>query len=246
MAECFCGCGRDIGFGRRGISNKAAKHVASELDVLRGAAEVEPPPEGVDALREIVARGDRLREPWREYVHGTRARGDFDREPLHELIDDIAEQRKRLALSADYVGWDMLKASKLFSTGRRAPARIVGIEDTGVTVNNSPRAEIILRVEPDGEEPFEVRKKLMISRVQLPRIGEPVEVAYDPDDHEQFTFRVPDLTDDAARAFAAGAAAQPADDPLDRIQKLHELHEAGALTAEEFAREKAQVLGQQR
>lgn len=237
MAECFCGCGRDIGFGRRGVSNKAAKRVFSDLDVLRGAADIDPPPEGVEELRAIVARGDRLRENWREYIHGTRDRGDLDRDALGKLIDDIYEQRKRLALSADYVGWDMLGASKLFSTGRRAPARIVAIDDTGVTVNEQPRAEIVLRVEPEGEEPFDVRRKLIVSRLQIPRVGETVEVAYDPDDHERFTFRIPDLTDDAAKA-ASG-------DPLDRLKKLHELHEAGALTAEEFARQKTQILGQQ-
>jgi hypothetical protein len=35
---------------------------------------------------------------------------------------------------------------------------------------------------------------------------------------------------------------QPAEDPLDRLAKLAELHSGGALTEEEFAAEKAKIL----
>jgi Short C-terminal domain len=38
-------------------------------------------------------------------------------------------------------------------------------------------------------------------------------------------------------------AAAPMPDPLDRLQKLADLHESGALTDEEFAAEKAKLLG---
>jgi hypothetical protein len=41
-----------------------------------------------------------------------------------------------------------------------------------------------------------------------------------------------------------GVAAPPAGDPLDQLQKLTELREAGTLTDQEFEAEKARILGQ--
>lgn len=238
MAECFCGCGRSIPLGRRRMSNAAARRVMRQLAVLEGAVAAEPPPDGLAELQAVVARGGRLRSTWRDYVHGTRSRRELDRTGMRETVNAILEQRKRLALADDFVGWNALGASELFNTGRRAPATLVDVRDTGMTVNDQPRAEVVLRVEPEGEEPFEVSRKLLVSRLKLPKVGERVEVAYDPEDRERFTFRIDDLTDDVALP--------PGTDPLERIARLHELHEAGALTAEEFAREKARVLEEER
>ena len=39
------------------------------------------------------------------------------------------------------------------------------------------------------------------------------------------------------------AAAAPADDPFEQIEKLSKLHDSGALTDEEFAAAKAKILG---
>jgi hypothetical protein len=50
----------------------------------------------------------------------------------------------------------------------------------------------------------------------------------------------------AARQAAAGLAPQAAaSDPLERLQKLADLHDRGVLTDAEFAAEKAKILGQQ-
>jgi hypothetical protein len=42
---------------------------------------------------------------------------------------------------------------------------------------------------------------------------------------------------------APAPAASPAEDPYERLKKLAELHAAGVLTDEEFAAEKAKILG---
>lgn len=99
-------------------------------------------------------RADGLLEHWRKYVHGDLGRKELDRDALRQTVDDMLDQRKRPALEGDFVGWNALGASELFATGRRATARIVSIRDTGVTINEQPRAEITLRVEPEGEEPL--------------------------------------------------------------------------------------------
>jgi membrane protease subunit (stomatin/prohibitin family) len=48
---------------------------------------------------------------------------------------------------------------------------------------------------------------------------------------------------EAQQAAPAAPAAPAADDPMAEIQKLAQLHSAGALTDEEFAAAKAKILG---
>jgi hypothetical protein len=47
-----------------------------------------------------------------------------------------------------------------------------------------------------------------------------------------------------AAAFAPAMPPAPAPDPLDQLKRLGDLHVAGILTDQEFAAEKARVLGQ--
>ena len=47
----------------------------------------------------------------------------------------------------------------------------------------------------------------------------------------------------AAPQQVAAAPEAPAEDPYDQIAKLSKLHDSGALTDEEFAAEKAKILG---
>lgn len=79
------------------------------------------------------------------------------------------------------------RRQRLEQDGVNAPGEIVGVRDTGVTVNQNPRIAITLRVSPtDGSAPFEVSKKQTVPRVAIPRAGDGFVVRYDPDDHENF------------------------------------------------------------
>ncbi|TMK42184.1 MAG: hypothetical protein E6G56_01890 [Actinobacteria bacterium] len=95
------------------------------------------------------------------------------------------------------------RKQRLQEAGVNAPAEIISLRDTGVTVNNNPRVVLTLRVNPaDGSSPFEVSKKQLISRVSLPRVGDPVTVRYDPEDHDNFEIGAAS----AGAANGAGAA----------------------------------------
>lgn len=65
---------------------------------------------------------------------------------------------------------------RLMQIGQRAQARILGIRDTGITMNLQPYVEIELEL-PGGNK---TSIKTFISRVNLPRIGDTVEILYDP------------------------------------------------------------------
>ena len=160
------------------------------------------------------------------------------------------------------------KAENLVATGSRAVGVVLGVQDTGMTMNDNPRIRMSFRIEPlDGSPPFEAEKTKVVSRVQIPRQGDRYPVWYDPADPENWAFATVDndqgresirqmfgaaaetLTGvgnpaaaSSAAAPAAAAAAEP--DPLDRLKKLEELRAAGIVTDEEFAEKKAQILAQ--
>jgi putative oligomerization/nucleic acid binding protein len=123
-----------------------------------------------------------------------------------------------------------------------APAVVLSLTDTGMTINDNPRVKITLQVTPpDGAEPFVIERKATVSRVRIPREGDRFRVQYfvgDPD-----SAKLQRRTDEDIAASAVPAASVPAaEDPLDRLQKLAQLRESGVLTEAEFAEAKARIL----
>src|SRR5439155_10174496 len=154
------------------------------------------------------------------------------------------------------------KAARLFESGAKGVGVVERVQDTGMTINDNPRVKMVFRVEPlDGGAPFEVRKTATVSRVEIPRAGDRYPVWYDPDDPSTWAYAT--VADESGReqlrqAFGSaadgfsgmGPAAAPAapvaepeaGDPLDRLKKLNELREAGALSESEFETQKAKLL----
>jgi hypothetical protein len=122
---------------------------------------------------------------------------------------------------------------------------VTQVQDTGATVNDNPRVKLSLNVRPEGAAAFDVTKKVTISRVNLPRIGDPIRVKYfasDPEASLKVQRRTPEDLAAAAAPAPAPAPAVTATDPLDQISKLNELRQAGALSDAEFETEKAKIL----
>jgi hypothetical protein len=93
------------------------------------------------------------------------------------------------------------KKKKLLAEGTQAQAVVLGVSDTGVTINENPRVKLTLQVQPEGGAPFEATKTVTVSRVAIPRAGDSFIVRYDPADPSRVEI-------DGAAAAAANAAAQ--------------------------------------
>ena len=237
--KCFCGCGRTVPFGRKRIANSLGDQMRKDIELFKGSVERTPDPEHDADLRRLIATGIPLRDKLRDILHGTLDRDDYPRDQGQAWLKEAIQHRKRMAtqmIEADFAGWSALEQSQLLRTGAAAPATIVDVSDTGMSINDNPRVELTLRVTPsDGTEPFDLRRKLVASRVKLPRVGERLTVFYDPDDLSKFTFKNDDVVDgDGASTKAA--------DPVDQISRLHDLHRQGALSEEEFAEAKQRLL----
>jgi hypothetical protein len=85
------------------------------------------------------------------------------------------------------------KQRALAKSGKQAEGTILGVEDTGVTVNEIyPLIKVRLEVRPPGGQPYEAETKMLINRMEIPQIqpGLVVPVLYDPDDPDTVTIGV--------------------------------------------------------
>jgi hypothetical protein len=76
------------------------------------------------------------------------------------------------------------EARRIREVGVAAPATVVQIWDTGVTVNDDPVVGFLLDVKPDGQAAFQAKTKALVSRLAVPRVqpGAQLKVIYDPKD----------------------------------------------------------------
>jgi archaellin len=153
------------------------------------------------------------------------------------------------------------KAQDLMATGSKGVGTVVSVRDTGMTVNDNPRVEMVFRVEPlDGSPAMDLTKKTTVSRVEIPRQGDRYPVWYDPADTGTWAYAT--VADDTGREtmrqmFGAaadsfvgmGAPAAPApvsgagQDVAAQLTQLADLKSQGLLTDEEFEAQKAKLLG---
>lgn len=73
-----------------------------------------------------------------------------------------------------------LHRKKLMENGRKGEASVLTVEDTGMTVNQNPYIKMRLKVTPSFGSEFEVTVKQLVSRLAIPRIGDKVQVVFDP------------------------------------------------------------------
>jgi hypothetical protein len=62
------------------------------------------------------------------------------------------------------------QARELQVTGEQATATILQIWDTGITVNNDPVVGFVLEVRRSGQPAYQAKTKLLISRLDIPRV----------------------------------------------------------------------------
>ena len=143
-------------------------------------------------------------------------------------------------------------AMELIRTGVKGVGTITDVRDTGITINDNPRVEIRMRIEPiDGGAAVERSKTVTVSRVSIPRVGERFPAWFDRDDPSKWAFGMdmeanapPEIKEMFARAQGTPAAPDAPDSPVQELARLTELWKAGALTDREFGDAKARLLSQ--
>jgi hypothetical protein len=101
---------------------------------------------------------------------------------------------------------------QLEENGKRAPATVVEIAEKGMAVTRGAEGVVAntelalkahLRVQPDDEPEFEVKKRFSFPQMAVPSPGQTVPVLYDPQDHDKIMV---DYTPEAQQGAALSAA----------------------------------------
>ena len=159
------------------------------------------------------------------------------------------------------------QAQQLVASGEKARATILSITPTGTVINHlNIGCDVRFRLDPlSGAPSFEAPKQMYINQTQMPRIGDVWPAWYDASDPGTFAVGMPQLGDPSTipvfREFgiphpfdpANGQQAQPqaqaagageADDRVEALERLAQLHRDGVLSDAELAAEKQRLLGQ--
>jgi len=151
------------------------------------------------------------------------------------------------------------QAMDLMASGRKARAKIIRIDPTGLVVNNiNIQCWVTFLLEPlDGAAQFQAQKKVLLPQTNMPRVGDVWPSWFSPTDPNLFAVGMPDGASPEQipifREFGiphpldqqAQEPTAPTDDdgPVDELQKLAQMKIDGLLTDEEFAAAKAKLLG---
>jgi hypothetical protein len=156
---------------------------------------------------------------------------------------------------------------RILQHGEPAEATVLSVEERSHHTSNELRDyDHVLEVRPDdGSPPFQatVREKLWIVGLR-PKAHDVLRVKYDPKSHEvvfdfagdprydvdalnaQTEQRRAEVDDFKQRLIESGGMSRGAagpNDPIDQLERLVKLRDAGALTPEEFEAQKARILG---
>ena len=192
MTTCFCGCGRDIMGIRLSAANKVAGRIQTDLALFRGGiADRLIPPTEVAAVAAMVDEGTQRLAWLTTYLHGGASRRDMDKAGITGWVNRAAGPRKAVMVGATRLGFHGggMRLGELLYGGERARGIVVALRDTGTTINEQPRVEVTLEVHPESGAASQVSAKMLVSRVDPPRVGDVVEVAYRADDPGAFAFR---------------------------------------------------------
>jgi hypothetical protein len=84
------------------------------------------------------------------------------------------------------------EARRIRRVGQAAEARVIAIEDTGITLNDDPIVAFHLEVRPAAGAAYEVRTRGRVGRLDVPRVqpGAIVPVSVDPADPQKVAIRL--------------------------------------------------------
>ena len=71
-------------------------------------------------------------------------------------------------------------SNQLAVTGVPATAEVKAIQDTGALINFNPVVKLTLNVVPQFGVPFETITETMVSKIAVPRVGDKINIKYNP------------------------------------------------------------------
>lgn len=130
--------------------------------------------------------------------------------------------------------WGVMRsvAPVAIKNGVIAPARVLEVRDTGVSINDNPQVALPLEVTPRDRAAFQAEVKTVVSRLNaaLVQPGIDADVVFDPNNLKRIQ----------VRELKLGSA--PQTDAESRLKELNRLYDQGLITGEEFRAKREEIL----
>ncbi|MCL4559123.1 MAG: SHOCT domain-containing protein [Chloroflexi bacterium] len=116
--------------------------------------------------------------------------------------------------------------------GVNAPAKVLKVWDTGVSMNDNPQVGLLLEVTPKWGASFQAEVKTLVSRLNsgLVQPGLEAEVRYDPQNPKKLQL----VSIDTQQLQPSGVAG--------RLEELTQLRDKGLINADEYHQKREEIL----
>ena len=190
-AICFCGCGREIKGFRRRATNDVAKQMSQDLAVLSGAIERAAGGPRTGEAQQLADEGAAVVDEARRLVHGEVDRQDVDRSRLRNWANDARSLAADLVTSAPGPSWapDDPRTNHLAHAGERARGVITDVRKDGWGNDQVSVLAMSVAARTSDGTLIELERSLSIRSDMAPRVGDHIDVAYDPTDLSRFVYR---------------------------------------------------------
>ncbi|HKJ36146.1 MAG TPA: hypothetical protein VKA36_06230 [Solirubrobacterales bacterium] len=135
-------------------------------------------------------------------------------------------------------GSGMMAAVNAVAGDPQDPGRVTieGSRETGTYINERPRLEFDLLVEPEAGEPWRVKKKATVPATAMGSIGigDGFHALVDPEDHDAIAI-------DWQRPIAGSGG--DGEDVGERLEELERLRDDGLVTDSEYVEQRRRILG---
>lgn len=113
-----------------------------------------------------------------------------------------------------------------------APARVLEVQDTGVSINDNPQVKLLVEVLPKSGSAFQAEVKTLVSRLEVSLVQPGIEaiVIYDP------------LKPTRVQLSSMELKPVALNDAESRLRELNRLYDAGLITGEEFRSKREEII----
>lgn len=165
--------------------------MARDLAVMRGALERDDAGTRTEEVRAMVDQGTVLVAALTRYLHGEIDREDLDVGSNKAWLRAGGKLADALVASTAGPAWisDDARMDHLVQSGTRADGVVVDVQRAGTSNERVAGLAVTVAVRaPDGTA-LQLSRRLSVAVVLAPRVGDRVEVAYDPDAPDRFVYR---------------------------------------------------------
>lgn len=165
--------------------------MSDDLAVLHGALDKGEVGERAAEVTALATQGDDLLASITRYLHDEVERSALDKAAITGWLGKAGKMCDSLVEGSSGPAWepDDPSTAHLAQSGVRATGVVTDVSRDGWGNERVASLKMSVSVQPVGGSTFDASRALSIAVVKAPRVGDHVEVSYDPTNPNRFVYR---------------------------------------------------------